>query len=97
MTATTSDENILWEYVQQESDALLLDIQEKVENDGFAKAARGDSDCVATMIMAAANLKMLVLMAEKGNLSLPGAFMAATTTQVELLKLYVLEQFRQGT
>lgn len=95
---TTVEENLLWEYIDEESDVMLLKIKETVENDGYSKAAGDDVEVVASLLLSATVLKMVAVMCERdgGKKSLHDLYMDVVKGQVELLKMYVVQQFRQG-
>lgn len=88
-------DNILWDYVEQESDDLLLELRDRVERDGFAAAADGDVELVSMMVLSTVSMKNLALTCENLGTDLSEKYMELVRGQVELLKLYVMKQFRQ--
>lgn len=89
-------QKMLWAYVQEESDELILETKNKVEADNFEQLANGDSDVVASMILSLAMLKVLALMCERSGSSMPDMYLKMAAGHSEVLKMYVLQQFRQG-
>jgi len=98
MTSTDVDEGkMLWAYVQEESNDLILRVKHQVEVDGFDKCAGGDSDIVASMILSLAMLKVLAIMCERTGSSMPDMYLKMAASHSEVLKMYVMQQFRQET
>lgn len=86
----TVEEQILWDYIEQESSELLLKLKENVESDGFDKAAGASgTEIVALKIFSAAIVKMLAVATERnGNYDLATAYMDMVPLHVELIKVY---------
>lgn len=90
-------QKMLWAYVQEESDDLILEVKQRVENDDFDQLADGDSDVVASMILSLSMLKVLALMCERSGTSMPDMYLKMAAGHSEVLKMYVMQQFRQET
>lgn len=91
MTAMTPDEQLLWDYIEQESNELILKMTQQVENDGFnlgSPEAHG-AETVALKILSAATVKMLAIISERvGGVDLVKAYMEMVPLHVELIKVY---------
>lgn len=97
MTATKSQGNILWEYLDEESDELLLELRERVEKDGFTKAMPTESpDALTLNLLIILQMKLFILMCERvGHPSPPKAFMdVVLPQQIDILKHFVVRQAR---
>jgi hypothetical protein len=87
----TSDEQILWEYMEDESNELVLSMIGNIENDGMDRLSPSSagSETVALKILSAAMLKMLAITSERLGISdLPKAYLELVPIHVELIKLY---------
>lgn len=94
---TKSQDNILWDYLDEESDALLLELRERVEKDGFTRAMPTEGpDTLTLNLLIMLQVKLLVLMCERvGHPSPPRAFMdVVLPQQIDMLKHFVVRQAR---
>lgn len=88
------DDKMLWDYLDEESDALLLELRERVEKDGFHKAMPEETpDTLALNLLVMTQVKLLVLMCERaGHPSPTIAFMDVLLPQiVHVLNYYTLQ------
>jgi hypothetical protein len=95
---TKSQDHILWEYLDEESDALLLELRERVEKDGFTKAMPTEGpDTLTLNLLIMLQMKLLILMCERvGHPSPPRAYMdVVLPQQIDMLKHFVIRQARQ--
>lgn len=92
----TPAEKILFDYIEEESNALLLELKHKIEFDGFKDLH--DRDCynvetLAIKILAHTHVKFLSLLTEKmGHPNIALAYMEYVPMHVELLKMYVIKE-----
>lgn len=87
-TSMTAEEQILWDYVDEESNDLILSMSRNVIEDGFDQVPQG-AEMVSLKIMSAAIVKMLAIATEKsGRLDLATAYMEMVPLHVELIKVY---------
>lgn len=83
----TREEQVLWDYIEQESDELVLQMSKNVADDGFDRV--DGPEIVTLKIMSAAVVKMLAIATEKtGRLDLATAYMEMVPMQIELIKVY---------
>lgn len=97
---TKSQDHILWEYLDEESDALLLELRERVEKDGFTKAMPTEGpDTLTLNLLIMLQMKLLVLMCERvGHPSPPRAYMdVVLPQQIDMLRHFVVRQARGET
>src|SRR5690606_37354914 len=90
-------DQVLWDYLDEESDALLLELRERVEKDGFTQAMPTDGPDTLTMnLLIMLKAKLLVLMCERvGHPSPPRAYMDVVLPQeIDMLKHFVVRQAR---
>jgi hypothetical protein len=97
----SSEEQVLWDYIEQESDELLLAIVKNIREDGFDKSVPDPVtgvENVALKILSASIVKMLALATEKtGRLDLAKAYMEMVPMHVELIKVYTFRALeREG-
>lgn len=93
-----SQDHILWEYLDEESDALLLELRERVEKDGFTKAMPTDGPDTLTMnLLIMLKAKLLILMCERvGHPNAARAYMDVVLPQeIDMLKHFIIRQARQ--
>ena len=92
----TPAEKILWDYIEEESNALLLDLKHKIEFDGFKDLHENDKytvETVALKILAHTNMKFLSLLTEKmGHPNIALAYMEYVPMHTELIKMYVIKE-----
>ncbi len=89
--AMTPDEQLLWDYIEQESNELILKMTQQVESDGFDLASPEShaSETIALKILSAATVKMLAIISERvGGVDLVKAYMEMVPLHVELIKVY---------
>lgn len=97
MTATKSQGNILWEYLDEESDELLLELRERVEKDGFTKAMPTKSpDALTLNLLIMLKAKLFILMCERvGHPNAAKAYMDIVLPQeIDILKHFIIRQAR---
>lgn len=97
MTATKSQGNILWEYLDEESDELLLELRERVEKDGFTKAMPTESpDALTLNLLIMLKAKLFILMCERvGHPNAAKAYMDIVLPQeIDILKHFIIRQAR---
>lgn len=95
MATTMSDaERILWEYLDEESDELILRLRDNVVVDGFA--SEDNTETVVLKMLAHATMKVIAIMCEKTeHPSIGLAYMQTIPMVTELVKFYVLKDARQ--
>lgn len=93
----TGEEQVLWDYIEQESDELILQMARNVSEDGFDRVESGP-EIVTLKVMSAAIVKMLAIATEKtGRLDLATAYLEMVPMHVELIKVYSFKALeRQG-
>lgn len=94
----TDQEKMLWQYIDQESDELVLEIQERVSRDGFC-ASMPDSEsapeAIAMKIMSSAMVKTLALLTEKlGHPNIGLAYLQLVPMHVDLIKELTIKEMR---
>lgn len=97
MADMTVGEKVLWDYIEEESDELLLKLVENVERDGFDKMAAGNlaTETVAIKIISAALVKLLQVMCEKeSGPNLAVAYLQLSPMHAELVKLYLMKEMK---
>lgn len=97
MMVAKSQDHILWEYIDEESDALLLELRERVEKDGFTKAMPTEGPDTLTMnLLIMLQMKLLVLMCERvGHPNAARAYMdVVLPQQIDMLRHFVVRQAR---
>jgi hypothetical protein len=90
--------DILWRYLDEESDALLLELRERVEKDGFTKAMPTESpDALTLNLLIILKAKLLILMCERvGHPNAAKAYMDVVLPQeIDILKHFIVRQARQ--
>lgn len=90
-------DQVLWDYLDEESDTLLLELRERVEKDGFTKAMPTEGPDTLTMnLLIMLQMKLLILMCERvGHPSPPRAYMdVVLPQQIDMLKHFVVRQAR---
>lgn len=91
------DDKMLWDYLDEESDELLLELRERVEKDGFTKAMPTEGpDTLTLNLLIMLQMKLLILMCERvGHPSPPRAYMdVVLPQQIDMLKHFVVRQAR---
>lgn len=85
----TSDENMVWQYVEDESNELVLSMLKNIEADGFDRVLSSGAETMAMKVLSAALVKFLAITIEKeGNMDLAGAYLQLVPLHVELIKIY---------
>ncbi len=82
---------MLWQYVEDESNEIVLTMMRNVEDDGYDRVSPGASgaETIVLKVLSAALLKMLALATERvGTTDLAGAYMEMVPMHVELIKVY---------
>lgn len=81
---------MLWDYVEDQSNEMLLTMMRHIELDGYDKAAGASgTEMVALKILSAAIVKTLAVATERlGNYDLATAYMDMVPMHVELIKVY---------
>ena len=94
----TSEEQMLWDYVEDESNELLLRMVDNVVCDGYNKGSGASSaEMVALKILSAAIVKTLAVATERlGNYDLATAYMDMVPMHVELIKVYTFRAMERG-
>lgn len=92
----TPAEKLLWDYIDEESDVLLVKVRDQVLQDGFAAAVpvgRAAVETVAIKVLSSAMIKTLAVMCEAvGRYDLMQAYMEMAPMHAELLKSYMLRE-----
>lgn len=84
-------ESVLRDYVDEESDDLLLDLQKKVEGDGYSSAGVSQ-EALMLEILAHAQVKVLAIMCERtGHSNLALAYMQSGRAATKAVKRYTLK------
>jgi hypothetical protein len=93
----TSEEKMLWDYIDEESNDMLLNLVKHIEADGYDKApASSGTEAVALKILSAAIVKTLAIATEKhGNYDLVKAYMDMVPMHVELIKVYTFKSLER--
>lgn len=94
---TKSQDHILWGYLDEESDALLLELRERVEKDGFTKAMPTEGpDTLTLNLLIMLKVKLLILMCERvGHPNAARAYMDVVLPQeIDMLRHFVVRQAR---
>ena len=94
MPKLNEKEQMLWDYIMQESDEIVLRSKENVEKDGFAKASRTqeEEDLCLKILVAATVKKMFVVAEKRGELDVLRAYSRLVLIQTEFMKIYVLDE-----
>lgn len=94
----TAEEQVVWDYVLEESSELVLETIRRIEEDGFDRShpnPETGAEIVALKILSHAYVKTLALLCEKMNH--PGvavAYMQVLPLHVELVKFYTLKELQ---
>lgn len=91
----TNPEKLLWAYIDEESDEMMLKAIEAVNIDGFGKLQPGESgtEMVAVKILSVAMIKTLQIICERsGGPDLVTAFMQLSPLHAEIVKMYVAKE-----
>lgn len=92
----TGEQQVHWQYLEEESNELLLRVLQDVEKDGFAGVLVREDVAVETLTLKLVSMTMVkclaLLMEKLGHDNLPMAYMQATTMHVELVKYYMMKQ-----
>ncbi len=86
----THEEQMLWDYVEDQSNEMLLTMTRNVEIDGYDRAAGASgTEMVVLKVLSAAIVKALAVATERvGNYDLASAYMDMVPMHVELIKVY---------
>lgn len=99
MIRMTSEEQMLWDYIDEESDTLLLKMREQVVTDGFYAMVKGDTTAVENVslkIISAAMIKTLAIMCEeRGGTDLMQAYVEMAPMHASLMKSFMLKEIRR--
>jgi hypothetical protein len=94
----TIDEKMLWDYVDEESDELMLKLRDIVEDDAFYNLLpdnRVAQETLMLKIVSAAMVKVLAIMCEKmEHPSLAMAYIQVVPMHTELLKTLLLKELK---
>ena len=88
--------DVLRSYVDEESDELILELQRKIEGDGYTSTGI-TQEALALRVLALATVKILAIMCERtnhSNIALAHVQMAPMTA--ELVKDYVMRARKVG-
>lgn len=92
----SSDDQLMLEYIEEESNSLVLEIKSKIENDGYLNAAGSEIinlEVVSLKIISMAMIKVLALAVEKLNHhNLAAAYLQLVPLHTELIKLYLIKE-----
>lgn len=91
------DESLLWGYIDEESDALMLELKRRVEVDGFKDPATQDhaTETIVLKVLAATQIKVLAMLTEKMNHpNIAMAYLQIVPLQTELIKLYLMKELK---
>lgn len=95
----TRAEQDLWDYIDEESDVLLVKMRDQVKQDGFQAALSDDMtgvETIALKVLSAAMIKTLAVMCEaRSRHDLMQAYVEMAPMHAELLKEYMLREVRQ--
>lgn len=93
-------EKMIWDYIEEESNELVLKVQEMVAQDGFTASMpdqRSAPETLALKIMSAAMVKTLAILVEKlGHTNLAMAYMQTVPMHVEYVKELTIRGMREG-
>lgn len=99
----TEQETILWDYIDEESNDLLLEIAKRVKDDGFSAAVEAPiamhdaaEELLGLKIVSQTMVKQLALLAEKiDHPDLVQAYMTIVPLHVGMIKYLMMIQARQ--
>lgn len=94
----TKAEQDLWNYIDEESDVLLVKMRDMVKQDGFQAGIPDEMtgvETIALKILSAAMIKTLAVICEsRSRHDLMQAYMEMAPMHAELLKEYMLREVR---
>lgn len=92
----TPQERLLWDYIEEESDELMIRVRDLIVQDGYDKAMEGSvmsPETLSLKILSHAMVKTLAVLVEKTNHpSLARAYLELAPMHSELIKLYMLKE-----
>lgn len=87
---------MLWEYIDDESNELMLRMRSQVAADGFHKMSREKNTAVETLslkIISAAMIKTLAVMCEeRGHMNVMQAYIHMAPMHADLMKSFLLKE-----
>lgn len=96
--AMTPLERTLWDYIEEESDELMIYVRDCIVKDGFDKALEGSimsPETLSLKVLSHAMIKTLAILVEKTNHpSLARAYLDLAPMHSELIKIYLLKEKR---
>lgn len=88
----TPEDKILWDYIDEESNYLLLRLNQGIKTDGYARAGASE-EAIAMKVLSAAMIKTLAITCEKINHPcLATAYMQTIPMHTELIKIFLMKQ-----
>jgi hypothetical protein len=95
----TRAEQDLWNYIDEESDVLLIKMRDMVRHDGFHVTVEDEAvaaETIALKVLSAAMIKTLAVMCEaKSRHDLMQAYVEMAPMHADLLKEYMLKEAGQ--
>jgi hypothetical protein len=92
----TPDEKMLWDYIDVESNELLMKIRDDVAQDGFdvlLSHEQSATELLALKVISATMIKTLAMVCEaKGKTDLMQAYMEMAPMHADLLKAYMMKE-----
>lgn len=96
MAGMTESDKMLWDYVDEESDALLIRMRDMVRQDGYQALLVHENTAVETIalkVLSAAMIKTLAIICETvGKRDLMQAYVEMSPMHAELLKEFMLRE-----
>jgi hypothetical protein len=88
----TPKDKILWDYIDEESNDLLLRLNQEIKDDGFTGSGKSE-EVIAMKVLSAAMIKTLAITCEKINHPcLATAYMQTIPLHTELIKIFLMKQ-----
>ena len=98
MSKLTLEEQLVWDYIEQESNDLVLEIQAKIAIDGYTKATPNEESAPETLalkVMSLAMIKTLAILTEKrGHPNMAMAYMQIVPMHVAMVQELTIKQMR---
>lgn len=99
MTAMTVDEQNAWDYIEEESNELVLEVANRVQGDGFGALMpdeRTACEVLAFKILSQAMIKQLAIMTEKINHpNLAMAYMQMAPMHASIIQTMLVKDMKQ--
>lgn len=92
----TALERTLWDYIDEESNDLMILVRDNIVTDGYDQAMEGSMlspETLSLKVLSHAMIKTLAMLVEKtGHPSLARAYLELAPMHSELIKLYLLKE-----